>query len=119
MRDGENGIDPSDRLADGTPVDGPVALREALLRDPAVFVGTVTEKLMTYALGRGLDHHDMPAVRKILRDTAPSDYRATSVIMGIVNSVPFQMRMKALPESPSTESRGTPAAPAPGRSQLQ
>ena len=56
-------IDASGQLADGTPVDGPVALREALLKHPEQFVRTLTEKLMTYALGRGLEYYDMPAVR--------------------------------------------------------
>ena len=60
-----------------------------------MFVGTMTEKLLTYALGRGLDHHDRPAVRAILRDAAGTDYRFSSLVMGIVRSVPFQMRMTA------------------------
>jgi mono/diheme cytochrome c family protein len=93
MRDGENVIDPSDTLADGTPVDGPEALREALLRDPRVFATTVVEKLMTYAIGRGLEYNDMPAVRQVVADAAVDDYRATAIIGGIVRSVPFQMRI--------------------------
>jgi hypothetical protein len=68
-------------------------LREALLKRPEVFVSTLVEKLMIYALGRGLDHRDMPAVRAIVRDAAP-EYRFSSLVSGIVNSVPFQMRMK-------------------------
>ena len=59
-----------------------------------VFVGTLTEKLLTYALGRGLDYHDMPAVRAIVRDAARSDYRFSSLVLGIVKSAPFQMRVK-------------------------
>ena len=55
----------------------------------------MTEKLLTYALGRGLDAHDMPAVRAIVRDAARSDYRFSSLVLGIVNSVPFQMRVEA------------------------
>jgi hypothetical protein len=86
-------IDASGVLADGTDVDGIETLREALIRRPDVFVFTLTEKLMTYALGRGLDHDDMPALRAIVRASAP-DYRFSSIVLGIVNSIPFQMRMK-------------------------
>jgi hypothetical protein len=87
-------IDPSDTLADGTKVDGPAALRQALLRRPDMFVGTVTQKLMTYALGRGIQYYDMPAVRKVEHDAALHDDRFSSIVLGIVNSVPFQMRAK-------------------------
>ncbi len=89
-------IDPSVELADGTRVDGPVALRQALLARPEVFVGTMTEKMLTYALGRGLEHYDMPAVRAIVRDAGRSDYRFSSLVLGIVNSAPFQMRAAGL-----------------------
>jgi hypothetical protein len=87
-------IDASGQLLDGTKVNGPVELRQALLKQPEIFVGTVTEKLLTYALGRGLAASDMPAVRAIVRDSAQRDDRFSSLILGIVNSVPFQMRMK-------------------------
>jgi mono/diheme cytochrome c family protein len=92
-----NPIDASGELLDGTKVDGVVTLRQALVRQPEIFVGTVTEKLMTYALGRGLAYYDMPAVRAIVRDTAP-DYRFTSIVLGIVNSAPFQKRIKVAPD---------------------
>ncbi len=95
MRDGDNAIDPADTLADGTRVDGPVALRNALLARPDQFVGTVAEKLLTYGLGRGLAHHDMPAVRTIVRNAAISDYRFTDLILGVVSSAPFQMNVTA------------------------
>ena len=72
-----------------------VELRAALLRDPETFVRTLTEKLMTYAVGRGLSGTDMPAVRTVVRDTARVQYRFSSVILEIVRSVPFQMRAKA------------------------
>jgi hypothetical protein len=85
-------IDSEGILSDGTPITGPVALREALLADPDVFAGTVTEKLMIYALGRGLEAADMPVVRDILRNAAETDYELTSIILGIVDSYPFQMR---------------------------
>ena len=85
-------IDSAGVLGDGTAVDGPVALREALLAKPEVFAGTVTEKLMIYALGRGLEPQDMPVVRDILRTAAKDDYRLGSIILGIVDSFPFQYR---------------------------
>ena len=88
-------IDPSIELADGTRVDGPAALRRALLGQPEVFVGTMTEKMLTYALGRGLEHYDMPAVRAIVRDAGRRDYRFSSLVLGVVDSVPFQMRARA------------------------
>ncbi len=87
-------VDASGQLADGTKVNGVVSLRNALLARPEVFAGAVTEKLMIYALGRGLEPYDMPAVRRILHQTAPEDYRLSSIVMGVVRSLPFQMRKK-------------------------
>jgi hypothetical protein len=69
-----------------------------LLRKPELFVGTVVEKLMTYALGRGVAAHDMPTVRAIIRDAARRDYRFSAIVLGIVNSTPFTMRVKIAPE---------------------
>ena len=88
-------IDASGKLADGSDVNGIVSLRNAILGRPEIFAGTVTEKLMIYALGRGLQPSDMPAVRRIVRESARDDYRLNSLIMGVVRSVPFQMREKA------------------------
>jgi hypothetical protein len=88
-------IDASGTITDGTPVNGVVELRNALLEQPEIFVGTLTEKLLTYGLGRGLQHYDMPVVRAIVRDAAQRDYRFSSIILGIVSSAPFQMREKA------------------------
>ena len=87
-------IDASGELGDGRKVDGVVAMRNALLAKPEVLVGTFTEKLMTYALGRGLEHYDMPAVREIVRAGSREDYRFSSLVLAIVRSVPFQMRTK-------------------------
>lgn len=87
-------IDASGKLADGTPVNGIVSLRNAILARPEIFAGTVTEKLMIYALGRGLEPSDMPAVRRIVREAASDNYRLPSLIMGVARSVPFQMRKK-------------------------
>jgi len=91
-------VDPIGQLADGTKVDGPVALRHALNKHPDMFVRTVTEKLMTYGLGRGLDYTDMPLVREISREAAQSNYKWSSLVLGIVKSAPFQMK-KAQGES--------------------
>ena len=94
-RDGGALIDASGQLTDGTPVDGAVSLRLALSRRPEVFVGTLTEKLMIYALGRGLDYHDMPAVRAVSRESQRRSYRFSSLIIGIVNSPQFRLRVKS------------------------
>ena len=85
-------IDASGQLSDGATVDGVVAVREAILRRPELFVSTMTEKLLTYSLGRGVDYRDMPAVREIVRRAARNDYRFSSLVLGIVESVPFLMR---------------------------
>ncbi|MCU1336111.1 MAG: hypothetical protein JWO19_1692 [Bryobacterales bacterium] len=85
-------VDPSGQLADGTKVDGPVALRKAILKHPEQFVRTLTEKMLTYGLGRGLEYYDMPTVRGITRDAARNDYKFSSIVLGIVKSAPFQMR---------------------------
>ncbi|HUK32999.1 MAG TPA: DUF1592 domain-containing protein [Vicinamibacterales bacterium] len=88
-------IDATGELLDGTKVDGVSSLRQALVRQPELFVGTVVEKLMIYGLGRGLSYGDMPEVRKIVRDTAAQDYRFTSLVLAIVDSTAFQKRIKA------------------------
>ena len=91
-RDGELPIDASADLPDGSTVDGPVAFRGALLERHEEFAGNFAEKLMTYALGRGVTHHDAPAVRAIVRDAQAGEYRWSDMVLGIVRSVPFQMR---------------------------
>ncbi len=85
-------IDASGVLADGTKVSGVADLRAALLSRPNVFAGTMTEKLLTYALGRGVEYYDMPAVRAVSHQAAQNNYRFSSLILGIVESTPFQMR---------------------------
>jgi len=90
-------LDVAGTLADGTQVTGPVALREAILSRPDAFVTVVTEKMLTYALGRGLEPADMPVVRRIVRKAAQNNYELSSVIIGIVESAPFQMRTKLEP----------------------
>lgn len=91
--DSGNPIDASGELSDGTKIDGVVSLRNALTKRPELFAGTMTKKLMVYALGRGLDYRDMPTVRGILHDASGDNYRFSSLILGIVRSTPFQMRM--------------------------
>ena len=86
------GVDASGTLPDGTKIDGPIGLRKVLLDRKDQFVATATERLLTYALGRGVEPFDMPAVRTIARNSAASDYRWSTLITGVVNSVPFQMR---------------------------
>ena len=88
-------IDASGRLLDGTEVTGPVELRESLVADPERFVATVTEKLMVYALGRGLVATDMPVVRQIVRDAEAAGYRFGAIVQGIVDSAPFRLRRAA------------------------
>lgn len=93
-RDGSSQIDASGELVDGTKVDGPASLRQALMRYSNQFARTVTEKLLTYGLGRGLQYQDMPVVRSIAREAARDKYRFSSLILGIVKSAPFQMSTK-------------------------
>jgi Protein of unknown function (DUF1592)/Protein of unknown function (DUF1588)/Protein of unknown function (DUF1585)/Protein of unknown function (DUF1587)/Protein of unknown function (DUF1595) len=88
-------IDASGVLPDGTKINGPVDLRNALASNPNQFVQTVTEKLMTYATGRAVDYHDMPTIRAIVRDSAKDNYRFSTIVMRIVNSDQFQKRTPA------------------------
>jgi len=85
-------IDASGELADGSHVNGVVELRAALLKNPELFVGTMTEKLLTYALGRGVDYRDMPAVRTIVRDASRDGYKFSGIVLGVARSMPLQMR---------------------------
>jgi hypothetical protein len=93
MDDGAR-IDASGILFDGTRVNGPVSVREMLAARPNVFVGVMAEKMLTYALGRGLEYYDMPAVRSVVRGAAANDYRFSSVVAGIVSTPPFRMKVK-------------------------
>ena len=97
-------IDTAGMLADGTKVNGPVALREAILSRPDAFATVVTERMLTYALGRGLEPGDMPVVRRIVKKAGQNDYNVSSIVMGIVESAPFQMRTKLEASSESAES---------------
>jgi hypothetical protein len=85
-------IDSSGVLPDGTKIAGPAGLRQALLAKPEQFVGTVTERMLTYALGRGLEYYDVPAIRSIVKKAAQNDYRWSALILATVESMPFQMK---------------------------
>ena len=89
-------IDSSGVLPDGTSFDGPAGLRKVLLSKQDLFVETFTERLLTYALGRGVEYYDNPAVRKISRDASEDNYSWSAIITGIVHSIPFQMRSASL-----------------------
>ena len=88
-------MDASGGLPDGSEFVGIDALEEALLKRPDLFVGTFAEKLLTFALGRGMEPYDAPAVRKIIRETEGDDFKFSSVILAVVNSRPFTMRITA------------------------
>ena len=85
-------VDAVGTLADGTVVDSLSAFREALVKHEVSFVRTVTEKLLSYAIGRNVDYYDQPSIRRIVSEAAFDDYRWSSIILGIVKSMPFQMR---------------------------
>jgi hypothetical protein len=95
-RDSEQGkpIDASATLIDGTRIEGPADLRQALLDRSELFVTALAEKLLSYALGRVVDHRDMPAVRRIVREAAEEDYRFSALVLGVAESDPFLMRTK-------------------------
>jgi hypothetical protein len=91
-RDGDSPVDATGTLVDGTRIQGPADLRRALLDREKLFVSTFTEKLLTYALGRSLEYHDMPAVRAILREAEPLDYRFSAIVLAVVQSPLFLQR---------------------------
>jgi hypothetical protein len=85
-------IDATGTLFNGAAIDGVSGVRKELLAKPDVFVGVMTEKLMTYALGRGLEYYDMPAVRKIVQDSKKNNYKFSSIVLGVVKSTPFSLK---------------------------
>jgi hypothetical protein len=106
IKDGEFPVNAAGKMFDGSTLDGPVSLREALLKHSDVFVGTFTENLLAYGLGRVLDYRDMPFVRQIERTAANHGDRFSSFILGVVKSVPFQMRRaEGAPVSPTDADR--------------
>ena len=92
-RDNGLAIDSSTEMFDGTKLDGPVSVRQAILNRSEAFLGSFTENLMAYGVGRVLDYRDMPTVRSIVRDAGRSNNRFSSFVLGIVKSKPFQMRV--------------------------
>ena len=90
--DGGETIDPSGELADGTRITGVRDLERALLDRPELFASALAEKLLTFALGRGVEHYDAPAIRRVVRDAREHNFRFSSLILGIASSTPFQMR---------------------------
>ena len=94
--DSKTPIDATGEMVDGTKLNGPASLRQALLSRSDSFVTVATEKLLTYAMGRAVTAHDMPAVRNIVRASGRNDYRFSSLVLGVVKSEPFQMRIKDL-----------------------
>jgi hypothetical protein len=99
----ENGanIDANGVLADGTKVNGPADLRQAILSRPEAFVTVITGRMMIYALGRGLEPSDMPVVRRIVRQAGKNGYRLSTIVNGIIESAPFQMRTRLDPAQPT------------------
>jgi hypothetical protein len=85
-------INAAGKLPSGIPFEGPAQLQQALLTTPNVIAGAFTQKLLIYALGRPLEHYDMSTVRDIVAKSKDSDFRFSSIVFGIVNSVPFNMR---------------------------
>lgn len=92
INDAGNPVDPSGRLWDGTPLDGPDDLREALVRYREPFFRTFASNLMTYALGRRVEYFDQPTIRQITAEAARNDYRVSSFVLGVVNSDAFRMK---------------------------
>ena len=92
-------LDTTVELWDGTPVSGVADLREALKKYSPQFARFMTEKLLSYAMGRGVEYFDMPVVRSIVNDAENDNYRFSTLVMNIVKSEPFQMRTKELPET--------------------
>jgi hypothetical protein len=107
-QDGGGRIDSAGVMPDGAKVDGPAAVVAAIAARPEQFARTVTEMMLTYALGRGLEYYDMPVVRSVARDAAKRDFRFSQIVVGIVKSPPFQMRVKAAQEpGPLADARGS------------
>jgi len=92
--DEKTAVDASGDLVDGTKLNGPATLRQALVSRSDAFLTTATEKLLTYGLGRAVHYYDMPVVRSVIRDASRNDYRFSSIVLGIVKSAPFQMKVK-------------------------
>ncbi len=113
--DGPSPIDPSSVMYDGTKIAGPADLRNFLLSYSDQFARTVAEKLLTYAVGRGVEYYDMPIIRKIVREAENDDYRFDTLIVAVVKSDPFQMNSKAGPQAPISSDAGSSSVTAAAR----
>jgi len=91
-KEDQQAIDATGTLFTGATIDGINGLRREIAARPEVFVGVLTERMLTYGLGRGLEHYDMPAVRKIVQNARATNYRFSSIVLGVTRSVPFQMK---------------------------
>jgi hypothetical protein len=111
--DGDSAVDASGVLADGTPVNSPVDLRQALMQQQEIFVSTFTEKMLTYALGRKLEYYDMPAVRSIVRKAAMDDYRFAAIVTAIVTNPLFLQRNVAAASEDQLATAQDPVGSAP------
>ena len=105
LEDDGQPIDVGGVLGDGTKIDGVASLREMLMQHSEQFVRVITEKLLTYALGRGVEDQDMPLVRAIVRDAASGNFRFSTLVLGIVRSAPFQHSIKGTDVAQQTASR--------------
>jgi hypothetical protein len=103
--DGKFPIDPSGTLPNGTQIGGAKDLKNALVAQKTEFVQALTEKLLTYALGRGLERYDKPVIRNIAREAERDDYKFSALVEGVVTSVPFQMRRPAVVSEPAKEAQ--------------
>ncbi|HUG17115.1 MAG TPA: DUF1585 domain-containing protein, partial [Thermomicrobiales bacterium] len=105
LQDDGQPIDTAGVLANGTKVDGVASLRDVLMQHSEQFVRVMAEKLLTYALGRGVEVQDMPLVRSLARDAAGGDYRFSALVLGVVKSAPFQNNIKSADVAPQTAAR--------------
>ena len=105
IKDNEVAIDAVGELYDGTKMDGPAGLRNALLKHKDAFLQSFTESLMTYALGRRVEFYDMPGIRQIVRDAAKTDYRMSSFLLNVIKSAAFQMTAADMPETTTNVER--------------
>ena len=97
-RDSGVAVDSTGTTSTGQAVNNPEELRAALVSDPTLFVHALTEKLLTFALGRGVEYYDMPVVRRIVADAKAQGYSFESIVLGVAQSVPFRMRSAPAPE---------------------
>jgi hypothetical protein len=113
--DGPHAIDASSVMYDGTNIEGIADLRNFLLSYSDQFARTVTEKLLTYAVGRGVEYYDMPIVRKIVREAEKDDYRFDTLILEVVKSDPFQMNSRSGPQPSTSSDAGSSSVTAAAR----